>query len=82
MSQDLQIRWKKLLKVASEMGSLKISRNYLEMRCLSDVRSIEVHGFGDSSAKIYAAVVYLRVSFNDGNIITKFMDILHVEYVS
>ena len=33
---------------------------------LSEIRQIQLHGFGDTSSKAYAAVIYLRFILIDG----------------
>ena len=37
---------------------------------LSEIRQIQLHGFGDTSSKAYAAVIYLRFILIDGSIFT------------
>ena len=73
ISGELQIEWKKLLHAASGVGRIHVPRNYLEDGNLSDVRTMELHGFCAASGKAYAAVVYLRVVFCDGVTISKFI---------
>ena len=73
ISGELQVKWKKLLHAASKVGIIHVPRNYLADRNLTDVKAMELHGFSDASGKAYAAVVYLRVVFEDGFISSRFI---------
>ena len=65
--------WNKLSNRCSKLEPFLIDRNYLGHRSLSDVTDMQLHGFADASNKAYACVVYLRVLFNNGDIITVFV---------
>ena len=66
-------KWKKLLNDALKLKRIYIPRNYIYGRELADVSKMELHGFADASGRAYAAVIYLRVLFRDGNIMNRFV---------
>ena len=66
-------KWKKLLNDVLKLKRIYIPRNYIYGRELADVSKMELHGFADASGRAYAAVIYLRVLFRDGNIMNRFV---------
>ena len=73
INKDLQLKWRKLLETASRIGQIFLPRYYLGGRALSSLKSIAVHGFSDASGKAYAAVVYLRLIFEDNSMSSVFV---------
>ena len=73
INEGLAEKWKKLLHDCAKLAPFIIHRNYIHGRKLSDVTEIELHGFSDASGKAYACVIYLRVLFKNGDILTTFV---------
>ena len=69
----IKTEWNRAIKGASELNVLKIPRFYLADNNLDEVDHLELHGFSDSSAKAYAAVVYMRIVLKNGKILTQFI---------
>ena len=70
---NLATKWKKLLNDCTKLKPFVIERNYLVHRNLCDVIDMQLHGFSDASGKAYACVIYLRVLFTNGDILTSFI---------
>ena len=71
LDEKFTVKWFKLLKKAKCSNEIRVCRNYLEGHDLKNVVSIQLHGFSDASKNIYAAVVYIRILFLNGFILTK-----------
>ena len=62
VSPDILADWKSLLKGLANVRSMSISRHvFFSQGC---VKSIELHGFCDSSGKAYGCAVYVRIITN------------------
>ena len=62
-----------MLHDSAKLAPFIIHRNYIHGRKLSDVTEVELHGFSDARGKAYACVIYLRVLFKNGDILTTFI---------
>ena len=68
-------KWKSFINDLSAVKNIRVPRCYANYpQTKSTVRSYQIHGFSDASEKAYAAVVYLRTEFSNGetqvNIVT------------
>ena len=68
-------KWKSFINNLSAVKNIRVPRCYANYpQTKSTVRSYQIHGFSDASEKAYAAVVYLRTEFSNGetqvNIVT------------
>ena len=60
-------KWKSFIKDLKELINVRVPRCYAKQQIASSVvRSCQIHGFSDASEREYAAVVYLRTEFSDG----------------
>ena len=50
-----------------------ISRFYLDNYSLEEIKSVEMHGFSDASARANASCIYLKFILYDGNTLFKFL---------
>ena len=50
-----------------------ISRFYQHNYSLEEIKSVEMHGFSDASARVYASCIYLKFILYDGNTLVKFL---------
>eukprot|EP00112_Aurelia_sp_Birch-Aquarium-sp1_P013482 Seg2864.4 transcript_id=Seg2864.4/GoldUCD/mRNA.D3Y31 product="hypothetical protein" protein_id=Seg2864.4/GoldUCD/D3Y31 len=57
LPEDLMSLWNKWKEDLKELSNLRISRCFVSN--LTNVNSVELHGFGDASPKAYGAVVYV-----------------------
>ena len=63
---QLKVQWKKTLSDMQSLNYIKIPRYY---HGLSDKPvNVELHGFSDASISTYAAVLYMRTCFENGEI--------------
>ena len=56
-------RWKLLINSLREISSISIDRCYLSKRNYHDVKSVQIHAFGDASEISYGSSVYLRLEY-------------------
>ena len=68
-------KWKSFINDLSAVKNIRVPRCYANYsQTKSTMRSYQVHGFSDASEKAYAAVVYPRTEFSNGetqvNIVT------------
>ena len=59
VSDEIKTKWLSLLNSIEELGSVRIPRFAFIDR--KKIRSVELHGFSDSSLSLYCAVVYARI---------------------
>ena len=62
-------KWKKALSSLKDMDLITLPRFYLNCFELKHFTKFELHGFGDASLKAYAAVVYIRATKSDKQIL-------------
>ena len=71
---ELYEQWKDILEHVKCVPVIRIPRNYLAGGGeLSDVTNVQLHGFSDASGKAHGCVVYLRVTFRSGEVISRFV---------
>ena len=68
-------KWKSFINDRSAVKNIRVPRCYANYpQTKATVRSYQIHGFSDASEKAYAAVIYLRTEFSNGetqvNIVT------------
>ena len=68
--ENLRI-WKYLDKELETLNCIKVPRCYVSPG--QSILHHELHGFSDASEKVYAAVVYLRIVYSDGETVTTFI---------
>lgn len=68
LSQDMQYRWEDFRKQLQHLDQLSIPRWFGYVHSNT---SVEIHGFSDASELAMAAVIYIRISSNDGKISTQ-----------
>ena len=59
-------KWNSFLSELEALNKVRIPRCYFNAN--SKPNSIQLHGFSDASKQAYAAVVYIRSSYNDGRV--------------
>ena len=64
-------QWLKLTQDLKMVGVVQLKRRYFHSNSLSELQSVQLHGFADASERAYGAVVYVRVELTDGNVFTK-----------
>ena len=62
IDNDIKVQWNELLKDLLAFRAVSVRRHVL---CCTQ-RDVEIHGFCDSSAQAYCAVVYVRVECSHG----------------
>ena len=60
------LKWNSFLTELESLNNVRIPRYYFQAN--SKPSSIQIHGFSDASKQAYAAVVYLRSSYDDGHV--------------
>ena len=70
LSDELSCRWKKALNELRDAETVVLPRCYFNPHDYKSVKSFELHGFSDASKHAYAAVVYLRIIMENGEVIT------------
>ena len=68
-------KWKSFINDLNTLKNIQVPRCYADYSLAqSTVCSYQIHGFSDASERAYAAIVYLRTEFNNGetqvNIVT------------
>jgi len=63
--------WGKWCRAGTQMGEIKLDRNFLPPK--DQIRKLKLVGFSDASEEAYAAVVYLVVEKEDGEVLTEFV---------
>ena len=53
------------------VGIVQMNRHYFHGKSLSELQSVQFHGFADASERAYGAVVYLRVELTDVTVFTE-----------
>ncbi|XP_068761945.1 uncharacterized protein [Montipora capricornis] len=64
-------QWLKLTQDVKMVGVVQLNRHYFDGKSLSELQSVQIHGFADASERAYGAVVYLRVELTDGTVFTE-----------
>ena len=64
-------QWLKLTQDLKMVGVVQLNRHYVHGKSLSELQSVQIHGFADASERAYGAVVYLRVELTDGTVFTE-----------
>ncbi|XP_068739617.1 uncharacterized protein [Montipora capricornis] len=64
-------QWLKLTQDLKMVGVVQLNRHYFHGKSLSELESVQIHGFADASERAYGAVVYLRVELADGTVFTE-----------
>ena len=59
-------QWMEILNDLVSLTEAKVPRCYIQF--IEESRYHEIHGFWDASDKAYAAVVYLRTKYTNGNV--------------
>ena len=54
-----------------QVGVVELKRHYFRGMSLSDLRGVQLHGFGDVSEKAGGGVVYLRFELNTGTVLAQ-----------
>ena len=70
LSDEISCKWKKALSELRDAETVVLPRCYFNPHNYKSVRSFELHGFSDASKHAYAAVVYLRITLENGEVIT------------
>ena len=60
LSQELKVRWFKIIKDISDNSYFEISCPYIKIDDDGSVKVYELHDFSDTNPKAYGACVYLR----------------------
>ena len=68
LSQELKIRWFKIIKDIFDNSYFEISCPYVNIDDDNFVKIYELHGFHDANPKAYCACVYLRTIKLSGEI--------------
>ena len=64
-------QWLKLTQDLKMVGVVQLNRHYFHGKSLSELQSVQIHGFADASERAYGAIVYLRVELTDGTVFTE-----------
>ena len=64
-------QWLKLTQDLKMVGVVQLNRHYFHGKSLSELQSVQFHGFADASERAYGAVVYLRVELTDRTVFTE-----------
>ena len=64
-------QWLKLTQDLKMVGVVLLNRHYFHGKSLSELQSVQIHGFADASERAYGAAVYLRVELTDGTVFTE-----------
>ena len=67
LPEQLVAEWQKLLFGLRKLKPVYLSRFYLDNYFLGEIKSVEMHGFSDDSARAYASCIYLKFVLYDGN---------------
>ena len=67
VAKDIQPQWKIYQECLSQLETLKIPR---WIGFAKGIQNIQLHGFSDASMSAYAAVVYVRITDEHGNVNT------------
>ena len=68
LPEDILSQWKRWKEESKQIPNIKVPRCFVTDQ--NEIKSIELHGFGDASPKAYGAAVYLRITDIKGKIHT------------
>ena len=66
---DMLNTWNSIVSEIKSLNGIRIPRCYFQERCTTT--NIQLHAFSDASEKAYAAAVYLRLTYSDGQVETR-----------
>jgi len=69
LQEDTRKRWNNLISELDSLNGIRVPRCYFTNR--KKPKNIQIHGFSDASERAYAAVVYLRVVYEDDTVEVK-----------
>ena len=58
------------LRELESLSSVRIPRCYFNK---TEISNIELHGFSDASEQAYGCVIYIRIEYEDGTLVTRFV---------
>jgi hypothetical protein len=68
---DSRERFNSFVSDLQHLSNVRIPRYYFDVR--SKPTNIQLHGFSDASQQAFAAVVYLKSTYEDGRVAVKFV---------
>ena len=67
LPQEFVAEWQKLLFGLIKLKPVYLCRFYVDNYSLEEIKSVEMNGFSDASAKADASCIYLKFILYDGN---------------
>ena len=71
LTGEYREQYTKLINDLEKVNNVYIHRSLFKQNDM--VKKVEIHGFSDASERAHAAVVYLRIEYNDGKVETQFL---------
>ena len=71
LTGEYREQYTKLINDLEKVNNVYIHRSLFKQNDI--VKKVEIHGFSDASKRAHAAVVYLRIEYNDGRVETQFL---------